>query len=263
VSGIVTSAGSLVKGFSIGDHVCAHVRMGGAFAQEIAITPNYAVAHLPAGVDFAVGAAFPLAYGTALEALRDRARLSRGETLLVLGAAGGVGIAAIQLAKVLGARVIAAASSDARLELCLRCGADAAINYETQDLREAIRTLTEGRGLDVVCDQIGGTHAEPVLRSMAVNGRYCVIGFASGAIPKIPLNLVLLKGCSIVGVAIGINAVRGDPAQYRKNFLQLLEWIASGQLAPAVTAQYALERTPDALNDLLNRKIRGKAIIVP
>lgn len=262
VAGIVKEAGSAVSDFRPGDRVCAHVRMGGAFAEEIAVTVNYAVARLPANVDFVEAAAFPLAYGTACEALRDRARLEPGETVLVLGAAGGVGMAAVQLAKIMGARVIACASSDARLELCREHGADHLVNYHRQDVREAIRTLTNGEGVDVVCDQIGGQYTEPALRGMAVNGRYCVIGFASGSIPSIALNLVLLKGCSIVGVAIGMNAIRGRTEQYRSNLLQLIEWIASGRLKPVVTARYPLERAADALRDIAARRIQGKAVIV-
>lgn len=262
-AGVVKEVGSEIAEFSVGDRVCVHARMGGAFAEELAVSANYAVARIPDAVDYPSAAAFPLAYGTALEALKDRAQLQPGETVLVLGAAGGVGMAAVQLAKILGARVIACASSDERLETCRAHGADHLVNYESQDLRDAIRSLTNDRGVDVICDQIGGRYAEPALRGMAINGRYCVVGFASGSIPKIPLNLVLLKGCSIVGVAIGMNAVRGNPSQYRSNLMQLIEWIACGRLRPVVTAKYPLAKSQDALNDVLNRRIQGKAVIIP
>lgn len=261
MAGIVTAVGSGVADYKLGDRVCAYLRHGGAFAEEVAITVNHAVAHLPANVDMLAAAAFPLAYSTSFHAIKDRGRLKPGETVLVLGASGGVGIAAVQLAKLMGARVIACASTAEKLATCKRHGADEIINYEAEDLRDAIDRLTEGKGVDVVCDQVGGKHAEPALRAMAWNGRYCVVGFASGSIPQIPLNLVLLKGCSIIGVAVGSNALR-DPTDYRNNLAQMLEWIAAGTLVPVVTATYPLARAADALDDLMQRKVQGKAIIV-
>jgi len=263
VAGIVTAVGRDVEGFAPGDHVCAHVRQGGAFAEKIAIEVNYAVARIPAAIDFQAAAAFPLAYGTAFEALKDRATLRDGETVLVLGAAGGVGMAVVQIAKILGAKVIACASSDERLRACRHHGADELINYETQDLRLRIRELTAGRGIDVVCDQVGGRFTEPALKEMAMNGRYCVIGFAAGVIPSIPLNLVLLKGSAIVGIAVGMNAVRGNSTGYRANLLQLIDWIAAGRLQPVVTAAYPLKDTAQALDDLMQRRVWGKVVIVP
>lgn len=261
LAGVVTEVGPGITDYKTGDRVCAYLRHGGAFAQEVAVTVNHAVAHLPDNVDMVAAAAFPLTYGTSFHALKDRGQLKPGETVLVLGASGGVGIAAVQLAKIMGARVIACASTAEKLATCRRHGADEVINYETENLRDAIRRLTNDKGVDVVCDQVGGKHAEPALRSMAWNGRYCVVGFASGSIPQIPLNLVLLKGCSILGVAVGSNALR-DPTDYRNHLLQMIEWIALETLKPVVTATYPLARTADALDDLMQRKVQGKAMIV-
>lgn len=261
LAGVVTEVGPGITDYKPGDRVCAYLRHGGAFAEEVAVTVNYTVAHLPENVDMVAAAAFPMTYGTSFHALKDRGLLKSGETVLVLGASGGVGIAAVQLAKIMGARVIACASTAEKLAVCRRYGADEVINYETENLREAIRRLTDDKGVDVVCDQIGGKYAEAALRGMAWNGRYCVVGFASGSIPQIPLNLVLLKGCAITGVAIGANALR-DPTDYRAHLLQMLEWIDSGRLEPAVTATYPLAATANALNDLMQRKVQGKAVIV-
>jgi NADPH2:quinone reductase len=262
LAGIVTAVGPEVEGFLVGDRICAHVRMGGAFAEEAVLTPDYAVAHIPACVPFEHAAAFPLAYGTALEALKDRAALKPGETVLVLGAAGGVGLAAVQIAKLLGARVIACASTDERLAVCKSNGADEVVNYGELDVRDAVRQLTGNRGVDVVCDLIGGDRSERALRTMALNGRYCVIGFASGTIPRIPLNLVLLKGCAIVGVAIGMNAVRGNSDSYRANLMQLIRWIADGQLTPVVSRVYPMSETAQAMADLAARGTVGKVVLV-
>jgi NADPH2:quinone reductase len=261
LAGVVKEVGSGVTDYKAGDRVCAYLRHGGAFAEEVAVTVNHAVARLPDNVDMVAAAAFPLTYGTSFHALADRGQLKSGETVLVLGASGGVGIAAVQLAKIIGARVIACASTAEKLATCRRHGADEVINYETEDLRDAVRCLTDDKGVDVVCDQVGGKYAEPALRSMAWNGRYCVVGFASGSIPQIPLNLVLLKGCAILGVAVGSNALR-DPTDYRKHLLQMIGWIADGTLNPVITETYPLARTADALNDLMQRKVQGKAMIV-
>jgi NADPH2:quinone reductase len=261
LAGVVKEVGPGVSDYKSGDRVCAYLRHGGAFAEEVAVTVDHAVAPLPDNVDMVAAAAFPLTYGTSFHALADRGRLKPGETVLVLGASGGVGLAAVQLAKIMGARVIACASSAEKLATCRRHGADEVINYETENLRDAVRHLTDDKGVDVVCDQVGGKYAEPALRSMAWNGRYCVVGFASGAIPQIPLNLVLLKGCSILGVAVGSNALR-DPTDYRRHLLQMIDWIAAGTLIPVVTASYPLARTADALNDLMQRKVQGKVMIV-
>lgn len=259
-AGIVKEVGPGVSGFRIGDRVCGQVRSG-AFAEELAVTVDDLLVSVPPKVDLVSAGAFALAYGTSFHALRDRAQIQRGESVLVLGASGGVGLAAVQLGKLLGARVIACASSEQKLETCKRYGADEVVNYETQDLREAIKSLTGGKGVDVVCDQVGGSYAEPALRSMAWKGRYCVVGFAAGEIPKIPLNLVLLKGCSIVGVGVVSNA-RRDSAEYKANLSQMLRWMETGELMPVVTATYTLARAGEALSDVMSRKVQGKAVVV-
>ena len=260
VAGVVTTVGDGVSDYSIGDRVCARVPHG-AFAEQIAVKVDYRLASIPDGVDFETAAAFPLAYGTSCHALKDRARLQSGETLLVLGASGGVGMAVVQLGKLMGARVIACASSPEKLATCRQHGADDVINYETENLRDAVNHLTGGKGVDVICDPVGGKHAEPALRSMAWKGRYCVIGFTAGDIPQIPINLVLLKGCSIVGVSGGSNA-RNDPTEYITNQAQMLTWMSAGKLRPVVTARYPLARTAEALELMLKRGMHGKAVIL-
>jgi len=221
-----------------------------------------AVIPLPAGIDPAVAAALTVAYGTTLHALKDRAELKAGETLLVLGAAGGVGLAAVEIGKLLGAKVIAAASTDEKLEVCRSRGADALINYAREDLKDRVRALTDGRGADVVYDPVGGKYSEPALRSTAWKGRFLVIGFAAGEIPQVALNLPLLKGYSIVGVFWG-DFVRREPARNRENIGQLLSWVAAGKLAPLVSARYPLSGAVDALNALLRREVTGKIVLVP
>jgi NADPH2:quinone reductase len=259
VAGVVLGCGEGVTGYQPGDRVCAYLSHG-AFASEITVKADYAVAHLPAGVDFVEAAAFPLVYSTSMHVLADRGQLQPGETLLVLGASGGVGIAAVQLGKLLGARVIACASSQEKLDFCRRHGADELINYEQEDLREAINRLTDKRGVDVVCDPVGGRYAEPAVRGMAWNGRYCVVGFAAGDIPKIPANLMLLKGCAVLGCAFGSFA-RRDSRPFSANLARMLAWMGEGRLKPVVTATYPLERTPAALRDMLDRKVTGKVVI--
>ncbi|MGZ3646897.1 MAG: NADPH:quinone oxidoreductase family protein, partial [Ktedonobacteraceae bacterium] len=194
-------------------------------------------------------------------ALKDRAQLQPGETLLVLGAAGGVGLAAVEIGKVMGARVIAAASSDKKLEVCKQHGADEVINYSIEDLRDRIKQLTGGKGVDVAFDPLGGDYSEPVLRSIAWGGRFLVIGFASGDIPRIPLNLPLLKVYSIVGVFWG-SFMERDPKHGRENIHELITWMNEGKLKPHVSATYPLEHVADALNDLMERKVTGKAVLV-
>jgi NADPH2:quinone reductase len=215
---------------------------------------------LPPGVAFADAAALPLAHGTSFHAL-CRGRVSAGETVLVLGASGGVGLAAVQIAKLLGAKVIACASSDEKLRVCSQHGADQVINYSTHDLRDSIRRLTDGKGIDVVIDPVGGAFAEPCVRSMAWNGRYVVVGFAAGEIPRIPLNLVLLKGCSIIGAAVGSNAER-DSTEYRQNLARLIEWMESGVLKPLVSRTYRFAETPEAIENMLSRGLVGKAVVL-
>jgi NADPH2:quinone reductase len=202
-----------------------------------------------------------MTYGTNMHALKDRAHLRPGETLLVLGAAGGLGLAAVEIGKVMGAKVIAAASSDEKLAVCRQQGADAVINYSNEDLKERINALTERQGDDVIVDPVGGAYSEPALRGIAWNGRFLVIGFTAGDIPRIPLNLALLKGCSIVGVFWGSFATR-DPRHNRENLGELLGWFEAGKLKPRIAARYPLQHAADALNDVLQRKVMGKAVLV-
>ncbi len=195
-------------------------------------------------------------------ALRDRADIQPGETLLVLGAAGAVGLAAVEIGRIMGARIMAAASTDEKLELCRQRGADETINYAKEDLKARVRELTDGAGADVVYDPVGGAYSEPALRATAWNGRYLVIGFAAGEIPRVPLNLPLLRGCSIVGVFWG-SFVAHQPEQHRRNVAELTEWWRSGRLAPHVFSSYPLERAADAFRDLAERRVLGKVVVTP
>jgi NADPH2:quinone reductase len=260
VAGTVKAVGDGVRHVQPGDAVAAFLTLGG-FAEEVLVDADR-VAPLPPSIDPKVAASFILAYGTAYHALKDRAQLQSGETLLVLGAAGGVGLAAVELGKLMGARVIAAASSPEKLAVCREHGADAIILYEREDLREAVKRLTDGKGVNVVYDPVGGRFAEPALRSIAWGGRYLVIGFAGGEIPRVPLNLTLLKGCAIVGVFLGEFA-RRDPQANARNLGELLAWIANGRLQPHVSGAYPLERAAEALNAIAKRSVHGKVVLVP
>jgi NADPH:quinone reductase len=224
--------------------------------------PAANVIPLPDAFSFGEGATFLVAHMTALHALETRAALATGQTLLVLGAAGGVGLAAVELGKLMGARVIAAASTDEKLAVCRSRGADATINYSSEDLRERLKVLTEGRGVDVVYDPVGGEYSEMALRSMAWRGRFLVVGFANGEIAKIPLNLALLKGCSIVGVFWG-NFTTKEPKANAANIRELIAWIAAGKLKPLVSERYPLARGVEALQAMQNRRVKGKVVIVP
>ena len=259
VSGIVKEVGEGVDTVRVGDHVIAFTGWGG-FAEEV-VTEASKLITLPEDIDFVTAAAFTLVYGTAHHALKDRAQIKAGETLLVLGAAGGVGLASVELGKVMGARVIAAASSAEKLAVCKQHGADELINYTTEDLRERIKALTGGNGVDVIIDPLGGAYSEPALRSIAWKGRFLVIGFAAGDIPRIPLNLTLLKGCSIVGVFWGSFSER-EPEHNQENLHELLSWLAQGKLKPHISETYPLEGAAQALNDVLNRKVKGKAVLL-
>jgi len=260
LAGIVRSVGEGVTQVKPGDKVIAFIG-NGAFAQQ-ALAPVAGVIPMPPGMDFDTAAAITLIYGTSHHAVVDRAQLKAGETMLVLGAAGGVGLAAIEIGKALGARVIAAASTDEKLAICKAHGADATINYSTQDLREAIKAATDGKGPDVVYDPVGGIYAEPAVRSMAWRGRYLVIGFANGEIPKLPWNLLLLKGLSLVGVFWG-EFVRREPKANAAAMRELIGWLAEGKIKPHISGRYALADTPKALNDLADRKVTGKVVIQP
>ena len=213
-------------------------------------------------MDFNTAAAFEMTYGTAHYALKDRGQLKAGETLLVLGAAGGVGLAAVQIGKAMGARVIAAASTGAKLEVCRQQGADEVINYATEDLKTRVKELSDGNGVDVILDPVGGDYSEAALRGMAWSGRFLVVGFTAGDIPRIPINLTLLKSCSIVGVFWGPFTMR-EPKRNREYIQELLSWYAEGKIRPVVSATYPLEQVADALNDMMSRRVTGKVVLLP
>lgn len=259
-AGIVAQVGDGVTAWSVGDRVIAFPGQGG-FAEACVLAADRLMA-LPEEIDFASGAALMLTYATSLHALRDCGRLAAGETLLVLGAAGGVGAAAVQIGKAMGARVIAAASSAEKLELCRRLGADATIDYALEDLRQRTLELTEGKGVQVVYDPVGGTYTEAALRATGWRGRLLIVGFAAGIIPSIPLNLALLKERALIGVYWG-DSVRQDPAGHARNMQQLMTWFAEGKIRPAVSEQLPLARAPEAMQRLLDRKVLGKIIFLP
>jgi NADPH2:quinone reductase len=238
--------------------VAAFVGTGG-FAEAVCVNAALTVP-LPAAVSDEVGAAFTLTYATAHHALADRAGLQSGETLLVLGAGGGVGLAAVELGRLAGARVIAAASTDEKLAACQAAGADVLINYSTLALRDAVRTQTDNKGADVIFDPVGGGYTEPALRSLAWRGRLLVIGFANGPIPSIPTNVLLLKEASLVGVYWGEFA-RREPARNAQRIGELMGWLAQGRLKPTISRVYPLPEAPRALDDLLHRRAIGKLVI--
>src|SRR5687768_3909565 len=258
LAGVVKEVGAGVQGIAAGDKVIAFTTYG-AFAEEVK-TEASRLLPLPKKMDFVTGAAFLLTYATSDHALRDRAGLRAGESLLVLGAAGGVGLAAIDIGKALGARVIACASSEDKRAVCREHGADATINYAAEDLRERIKALTEGRGVDVVYDAVGGAYSEPAFRSMAWRGRLLVVGFAAGEIPKLPLNLALLKGASIVGVFWG-DFARREPKQFGESVRQLAAWYREGKLRPHVSQTLPLAKAADALKLMAARQVKGKLVL--
>jgi len=258
LAGVIKDVGAGVSGWRAGDRVIAFTTYG-AFAEEVK-TEAARLLPLPQGMDFVTGAAFLLTYGTSDHALRDRGALKAGETLLVLGAAGGVGLAAIEIGKALGARVIACASSEDKLAVCRVHGADATINYATEDLRERVKALSEGRGVDVVYDAVGGPYTEPAFRSLAWRGRLLVVGFAAGEIPKLPLNLALLKGAAVVGVFWG-DFARREPKVFADSVRQLSRWYSEGRLRPHVSQTLPLERAADAIKLLASRNAKGKIVL--
>lgn len=257
-SGVITAVGANVTRCKVGDRV---VSMGaaGAFCDQMA-TNEFSVFPMPEGLSFEQAAGVSITYFTSYYALKQRANIQPGETLLVLGAAGGVGTTAIELGKLMGARVIAAASSAEKLELCKQLGADEVINYTEESLKDRVKELTGGKGVDVCYDPVGGDFSEPAVRSMAWNGRYLVIGFASGPIPEIPLNLTLLKGCSIVGVFWGRFSGE-EPAVNLANIEELWTLFGEGKLNPVVTDCFPVEQYEDAFNCLIERRARGKVIM--
>jgi len=258
MAGVVKEVGDGVKGYKTGDRVIAFTTYG-AFAEEVKVEAARLVP-IPEGMDFNSAAAFLLTYGTSDHALRDRGALKAGETLLVLGAAGGVGLAAIEIGKAMGAKVIACASSADKLEVCTQHGADVGINYATEDMRERIKELTGGKGVDVVYDAVGGPYTEPALRSTTWRGRLLVVGFAAGDIPKIPLNLTLLKGCAIVGVFWG-DFARREPKAFAASIAQLGAWFREGKLKPHVSQTFPLSQAVDALKLMAARKVKGKVVL--
>jgi NADPH2:quinone reductase len=260
VAGIVKAVGAEVKHYKAGDRVIALTSTGG-FAEEC-IAESAKTMPLPAGMDFETGAALVLTYCTSLHGLKDCGHLKPGETLVVLGAAGGVGIAAVEIGKAMGARVIAAASSDEKLELCRKVGADETVNYTTENLKDRINELTGGKGADVVYDPVGGPYTEPAVRALAWRGRLLIIGFAAGEIPKIPLNLALLKERSLVGVYWG-DSTKHDPAGHLANLHQLHEWFAAGAIRPVVSERFPLAAAKDAIASIANRQVKGKIVVCP
>ena len=260
VAGTVEKLGEGVSGFGIGQRVVAFI--GGNGCREKVVTKAKNAVLIPDGVSDKVAAGIPITYGTALHALKDRAQLKAGETMAVLGAAGGAGLAAIEAGKLMGARVIAVASSGDKLAFAREHGAEAGINYETEDLKSRLKALTMPKGVDVVFDPVGGQYAEPALRAMAWEGRYLVLGFASGTIPRMPLNLVLLKGCGILGV-FWTSFVERYPDRHRANMTQLLAWCKEGRIAPHIHASFALVETAKALSLIEGRKVTGKVIVNP
>ncbi len=257
-AGVVAAVGEKVSHLKPGDRVMALTGWG-SFAEQVAV-PAYNVMPIPKGVDFNSAAAFGMTYGTSMHALKQRANLRPGETLLVLGASGGVGLAAVEIGKAMGARVIAAASSAEKLEVAKAAGADALINYSEENLKDRVKELTNGQGADVIYDPVGGDLFDAAIRAINWNGRLLVVGFASGRIPELPVNLALLKGASVIGVFWGSFAQR-QPQDNLANFQQLFAWYAEGKLKPLVSQTFPLERASDAIKALASRQAVGKVVV--
>lgn len=258
VAGKVLEVGSEVTHVRVGDQVMAMTTWGG-YAEQL-IAPAAKVIPMPRSMDFVTGAGFPMVYGTSYHALKQRAQIQPGETLLVLGAAGGVGLAAVELGKAMGARVIAAAGSEEKLQVCAEHGADELINYREKELKTEVRRLTDDKGADVIYDPVGGDAFDQSLSAINWKGRILVVGFASGTIPKAAVNRVLLKGCAIVGVFWG-RFMGEEPQVGRENFLELFELFEAGKLKPHVSRTYPLAQAADALNELTGRRSVGKVIL--
>ena len=258
VAGVVKAVGAGVTDWKVGDRVSAQSASGG-YAEEVSVEADRLQA-VPDGCDYASAAGLTSTYGTSYYALTDRGQLKAGETLLVLGASGGVGLAAVEIGKALGAKVIACASSAEKLAVCQEHGADETINYNTEDMRARVKAITKGKGLDVVYDPVGGDYSELALRDMAWGGRFLVIGFAAGPIPKISLNLALIKGCSIVGVWMGAMTKR-DPAQRLTISREMWQLYADGKIKPHVLGSYPLAKAADALNAIGGRQVAGKVVL--
>ena len=258
ISGVVKQVGSDVDSLKIGDRVIAFSTWGG-FAEELVVDQTRTVI-ISDKMDYERASAFVLTYGTSYHALKDRAHLREGETLLILGASGGVGLAAIQLGKAMGATVIAAASNPEKLSACQENGADYVINYAQDDLRQSVKEITKGRGVDVIYDPVGGSFSEKALRDMSWGGRFLVVGFAAGEIPKVPLNIPLLKGCSVVGVFWG-EFTKREPALNKQNNQELMDLFDQGKISPHIHRVYPLEKAGEALNELLQKRVIGKVVL--
>jgi len=258
IAGIVTQIGLDVKNCKVGDRVMALCGSGG-MAEKVSVKASH-VFPIPSALDLLSASICMYTFGTAFFALKNKAQLKTGQTVLILGAAGGVGSAAIMLAKLMGAKVIAAASTNEKLAYCKMIGADETINYSTENLKGKIKEITSNKGVDIVFDSIGGTLAEEALKSISWNGQYLIIGFASGVIPQIPFNIALLKGCSVHGIFWGSFAEKESNAN-RENFIQIIQWILQGNLKQHVHQIYSLEDAPKAISDMIQRKINGKAVI--
>lgn len=258
VAGVVEQIGSGVAGLRPGDRVMAVVGWGGA--REKVAVPAQAVIPVPDSVPDEIAAGVAVTYGTAIHGLKDRGHVEPGETVAILGASGGAGLSAVEIAKLLGARVIAAASSAHKLGICREHGADELLNYNLTDLKEGLRSLTGGTGVNVVYDCVGGSQAEPAIRALAWEGRFLVVGFAAGEIPRIPLNLLMLRGAEAVGVFWG-ESVKRDPEGHRRNMVQVLDWVASGKLKPRIHATFPLSETAEAIRVLDRREAAGKVVL--
>ncbi len=257
IAGVVESLGPDVTGINVGDRVAAAVGYGGA-REKVAVAAASLIP-IPPSVPDAVASGVSVTFGTAIHGLKDRGRVKPGETVAVLGASGGAGQAAVEIAKLMGARVIAAASGD-KLDVCRASGADEVVDYDSVDLKQALKDLTGGRGVDVVYDCVGGKYAEPAVRALAWEGRFLVVGFAAGDIPKLPLNLLMLKGADAIGVFWG-EAVRRGPARHRANMIEVLDWVAAGKLAPRIHATYPLAEIREAIGVLDRREATGKVVL--
>ncbi len=258
IAGTISAVGDHVIAFAPGDRVMAHVGYNGA-REQLAVQAQK-VTPIPQNISFEIAAALTVTYGTSLHALRDRAKIKPGETLAILGASGGVGQSAIEIGKVLGAKVIACASSDEKLVSCKQLGADELVNYSKTDLKSELKRLTDGKGVDVIYDPVGGDLSEAALRAIAWNGRFLVIGFASGTIPKMPLNLTLLKGCQIVGVFWGKH-IEKEPEKHQTNLSTLVHLCANGSILPRVYKLKPLIQAVDGLDLIAKRQVQGKVVL--
>lgn len=258
ISGRVIAVGEQVSQYKPGDEVFGVTQHGG-MAEKV-VVHHKMLFPKPPGLPHEIAASFLYAYGTSLHALKDRAQLQDSETVVILGAAGGVGLAAVDIAKKLGAKVIACASTTEKLDLCKTYGADAVINYQEEDLKAQIKALTNGKGADVIYDPVGGSYTEPAFRGMAWKGRYLVVGFAAGDIPALPLNLPLLKGAALTGVFWG-RFTQEEPQQSMANGLQIMQWMQEGQIKPHIHKTFSLEQAPAAIEELMARKVKGKVVV--